>query len=75
MDEIMGKDYGNKHYTMDVRLKREYAQGMVLNAEAGYGTNERWLGRLFALWYGEHARVGAFGNANNANVSREPSAQ
>lgn len=72
MDEIMGKDYGNKHYTMDVRLKREYAQGMVLNAEAGYGTNERWLGRLFALWYGEHARVGAFGNANNVNDSRKP---
>ncbi len=37
-----------KHLTMDVKLKKEYSHGYLLNAQAGYGTEERYLGRLFA---------------------------
>ncbi len=72
MDKIMGKDYGKKIYTMDVRLKKEYNQGLLANTEAGYGTKDRYLGRLFALWYADHARVSFFGNANNLSDNRKP---
>ncbi len=72
MDRLMGKDYGKKTYSMDVRLKKEYSQGILLNAEAGYGTKNRYLGRLFALWYSDHARIGAYGNANNLSNNSKP---
>ena len=46
MDKIMGNDYGD----MDVRLKKEYNQGLLTNIEAAYGLNDRYLSRLFGLW-------------------------
>lgn len=72
MDRIMGKDYGKKSYSMDVRLKKEYSQGFLANVEAGYGTEDRYLGRLFALWYADHARIGLYGNANNLSNNSKP---
>ena len=72
MDKIMGKDYGEKKLTMDVRLKKEYAQGWLVNAEAGYGSSDRYLGRLFAMWYTDHARITLYGNTNNLSDQRKP---
>ncbi len=72
MDRIMGKDYGKKTYSMDVRLKKEYSQGFMANVEAGYGTEDRYLARLFALWYADHARIGFYGNANNLSNNSKP---
>ena len=42
-------DDGNKEFVMDVQLKKEYSIGWIANAEAGAGTDDRYLGRLFAL--------------------------
>lgn len=72
MDRIMGKDYGKRHLSMDVRLKKEYNQGLLTNMEAGYGTNDRYLGRLFGLWYSDNARLSLYGNANNLSDNRKP---
>lgn len=72
MNKLMGKDYGQKTYSMDVRLKKEYSQGFLSNIEAGYGTENRYLGRLFALWYADHARIGLYGNANNLSNRSKP---
>ena len=72
MDRIMGKDYGEKHLSMDVRLKKEYNQGLLTNMEAGYGSNDRYLGRLFGLWYSDNARLSLYGNANNLSDNRKP---
>lgn len=72
MDRIMGKDFGEKHLSMDVRLKKEYNQGLISNVEAGYGSGDRYLGRLFALWYADNARLSIYGNANNLSDSRKP---
>ena len=44
---LAGQDLGDKEYVMDVRLKREYMSGYIFNAEAGGGTADRYLGRLF----------------------------
>lgn len=72
MSELMGKRMEKKDYVMDVTLKREYARGYIANAEAGAGTEGRWRGRMFGLYYDDHTRVSAFFNANNLNETRKP---
>ena len=67
-----GRDVEKKDYVMDVRLKREYNQGTLVNTEAGAGTDNRWLARLFALYYNDHTRLSVFGNVNNINENRQP---
>ena len=57
---------------VDVNLKREYAIGWVANAEAGYGLEDRYLGRIFGLRFTDHSRLALYGNANNTNDTREP---
>lgn len=57
---------------VDVNLKRHYAIGWVANAAAGYGLQERYLGRLFALRFTNNSRLALFGNMNNTNDTREP---
>lgn len=54
-------------YVMDVRLKRDYAEGWLANGEAGYGTEDRWLARLFGMRYTRHTGFFVYGNANNLN--------
>lgn len=71
-DKVMGKNYGKTSLTMDVRLKKEYQMGLILNAEAGYGIKDKFLGRLFGLWYNYRARVGFYGNANNTSNLSQP---
>ncbi len=56
-----------KHLTMDVKLKKEYSHGYLLNAQAGYGTEERYLGRLFASWFSPTTNVSMVGNLNNVS--------
>lgn len=75
IDQIVGADFGKKLLTMDVKLKKEYNQGFMLNADAGYGTSDRYLGKLFAMWFADHARVSLVGNANNLNDVRKPGEQ
>ena len=38
-----------KVLTMDVRLKKEYNMGWLINAQGGYGTENRYMGKLFAF--------------------------
>lgn len=71
-DKIMGENYGEKELTMDVRLKKEYQIGFILNAEAGYGIKDKFLGRLFGLWFDNRARVAFYGNANNNSNTWNP---
>ncbi|MCM1164000.1 MAG: outer membrane beta-barrel family protein [Muribaculaceae bacterium] len=61
-----------KHLTMDVKLKKEYNQGWILNAQGGYGTGDRYTGRLFASWFRPLFSLTLLGNINNLNDNREP---
>lgn len=61
-----------KEYVMDVNLKREYSRGYVASAEAGGGSHDRWLARLFALAYSDHTRLSVFANANNVGDNESP---
>lgn len=61
-----------KILTMDVKLKREYNIGWLINAQGGYGTEDRYMGRLFASWFTPTTNITLVGNANNLNDNRKP---
>lgn len=63
----MGKEMEKKDYVMDVALKREYARGYIANVEAAGGSEDRYLARLFGLYYTDNSRISVFGNLNNKN--------
>ena len=67
-----GEETEKKDYVMDVILKREYNRGFLVNLEGGIGTDDRYLGRLFALYYTDHTRFSTFANTNNVNEDRKP---
>ncbi|MDE6119452.1 MAG: hypothetical protein K2F82_06260, partial [Muribaculaceae bacterium] len=70
--ELMGRSVGASPYVMDVRLKREYSQGLVVNAEGGYGTEDRYLGRLFGMSYSDNLALTVYGSANNLSDESTP---
>lgn len=61
-----------KPLVMDVGLKKEYMSGQIANADAGYGTRERYEGRLFGLNFRNLSRVALFANSNNTNDVSTP---
>lgn len=62
----------DKHYVMDVRLKREYNLGWMANADCGLGTEQRYMARVFGLGFTPRTRLSFFGNLNNVNETRRP---
>ena len=70
--EWKGEETTKKDYVMDVKLKREYNRGMLANIEGGLGTDDRYLGRFFGLYYTDHTRLSTFANTNNVNEDRKP---
>lgn len=54
-----------ENLVMDVVLKKEYNFGYMGSVEGGYGTDNRWLGKLFGLGFGDRWRLSAFYNTNN----------
>ena len=71
-NKMLGKEVDEKDYVMDVTLKRDYARGYLANAEAGAGTEDRWMAKAFGMFYDDHTRVSLYGNANNVNEERTP---
>ncbi len=57
---------------MNVALKKQYQTGWIANAEAGYGTSNSYLGRLFGLMFTRDSRLSIVANANNTNDDRKP---
>lgn len=68
--EMLRPETGEKDYVMDVELKPEYSTGYTANVEAGYGTGDRWVTRLFGLRFTKYSRLVVFGGANNKNEVR-----
>ncbi|MDE6225703.1 MAG: hypothetical protein K2M25_06155, partial [Muribaculaceae bacterium] len=71
-DKQQGNIGAPKVLTMDVRLKKEYSMGWMGNFQAGYGTEDRYIGRAFASWFNATTRVSFVGNVNNLNDNRKP---
>lgn len=72
VDKWWGDTLSNKVLTMNVKLKKEYNNGWIINAQGGYGTDNRYTGRLFASWFSPTTNVTLLGNANNLNDNRKP---
>ena len=73
--QLLGKEVEKKDYVLDVGLKREYNRGYIANAEVAGGTKDRYLGRLFGLYYTDRTRLAVFGNTNNVNETRRPGSE
>lgn len=71
-EKWVGDPNARKHLTMDVKLKREYNMGWIVNAQGGAGTEKRYTGRLFASWFTPTTKLTFIGNVNNLNDSRKP---
>ncbi len=72
MSKLLGRKVDDGQFVMDIKLKRQYAIGWLANTEWGYGTEDRYLGRLFAMRYTPQSRLTLFGNLNNVNDRRKP---
>ena len=68
--KALGYDVDPKKFVMDVNLKQEYQRGFIANIEGALGTEDRWLGRAFALGFTDRLRLTLLGNVNNVNESR-----
>ncbi len=75
------KAYLDKHHeemkkkdpwVIDVNLKRQYNTGWIGNVEGGYGTNNRYLGRLFLTRFTDHSRLTIMGSTNNFGGMSQP---
>ena len=71
-DDPFRQHFSEKPLTMDVKLKKQYAEGWIANTELAGGTNERFLGRLFGLRFTDCSRLSLYGNVNNVNDSQKP---
>lgn len=71
-DRWEGKQKEQKEYVMDVKMKKEFLGGYLGNIDAGAGTHDRWLARLFAMRHSDHSQLAVFGNMNNVNISSQP---
>ncbi len=71
-DLLDDRQEGDKQYVMNVLLKKGYGTGTLANIEGGYGTENRWLARVFAMRYTDRSRVAFYCNANNMNDNRKP---
>lgn len=50
---------------MDVQLKKQYSFGWLGNADGGYGLDDRYAGKAFALGFADGLRISVYGNFNN----------
>lgn len=62
----------DKQFVMDINLKKQYNTGWNVNAQAGGGTHDRYMARLFAMRFTDHSRLSVFGNVNNLNDENQP---
>lgn len=62
----------DKEYVMDVNLKKQYMGATSVMAEGGYGTDNRYLWRLFATTFTSTSSIAAYFNTNNLSTRRLP---
>lgn len=72
VSEMFDRNMGDARHVMDVRLKKEYSYGFLLNAEGGYGTENRYLARLFGMWFANNFSLTAYATTNNLDDKGTP---
>lgn len=72
LNKHAGRNLEEKKLVMDVNLKKQYHIGTVANVEAGVGTEDRYMSRLFAMRFTPRSQLVVVGNLNNLNDNRKP---
>ncbi len=65
--EETGIDDGEETTVLDIATKRKFNESLVSNIDLGYGTEDRYTGKVFASYFTDLSRVTLFGSANNLN--------
>jgi len=65
--EFSGLDDGEREKAINLELKEDRRQGQFGTFEAGYGTDERYKGRLSLNRFSTKTQISAIGNFNNIN--------
>ena len=75
LSELTGQRVDDdSEYVMDVRLKKDYLTGWMVNAEAGYALpGNHYLGKVFAMMENTNTRISVYGNVNDLNDTNRPS--
>ena len=63
--KVTGIDDGNEQTVLDFGLKKGMNQGVFANADAAYGTHDRYAERAMAAYFNSKIRVMGFGSFNN----------
>lgn len=69
---LMGVHMNDSEFVLDVRLKKEYSGGFTVNADGGYGTRNRYLGKAFGLMFTDYFSLSARGSSNNLSDVNKP---
>ena len=75
LSELAGANLDRGAYVMDVKMKKQFLGGVLINAQAGYGSEDRYLGRLFGMIFSGAGQYSFYFNTNNLNESRRPGQQ
>lgn len=67
MAKLTGIDDGEETTVLDFNVKRGMNKGMFSNINAGYGTDDRYSGRVMLSRFSGDLRHVIMGNANNTN--------
>lgn len=62
-----GIDDGEEETVLDLSVKKDMKQGWLVNADLGYGTEERYTGKLMVNHFTDKLRLSLFGSMNNIN--------
>ena len=65
LSRITGIDDGNDETVLDFGVKAGMNKGFMSNADLGYGTHDRYSGRLFGMYSKDNFRIQGMANANN----------
>lgn len=64
---LAGRDMGDRHIVMDVRLKRDYNAQWTGQIDGSYGTDKRYSGGLFGMYFDDRQSFMLSVQSNNLN--------
>ena len=64
---ISGVDDGEEETVLDFGIKKGMNKGLMLNANMGVGTQDRYASRIFGGWMKDDLKIFLMTNANNVN--------
>lgn len=67
-----GIDDGEEETVLDLSVKKEMKKGWLMNTDVGYGTEERYTGKIMVNRFTDRLQLSVFGSANNVNDNGFP---